>query len=226
MTRPFKPDICLFDLDYTLIDTDCELTWKNMLVDLGLAPAADRAKQQHYIDLHGEGQTPVDEYVAFFLREFVGQTDGRMAELARLNFERHIAAKIYREGRAAIAAAQAAGVPAVVLSGSNRVLVTPIAEALGASDLACTELELRAGRFTGALVGELCIRQGKVARAASYCAEHGTSIKRVAFHGDSVSDIPIFEAAGQATVVNPSARLGALAVERGWGTVRWSEVEG
>lgn len=214
-------DIAFLDLDHTLIDTDCELTWKNMLVDLGRVPEEQRAKQQHYIDLHSEGRTPVEEYLEFFLREFIGQTPEEMGALARRNFEGYVKDKIYPKALAEIEALKAQGIPAVLLSGSNRILVTPIARALGVSDVACTELELENGKYTGRIVGPFCIRDGKLQRGLEYCRDHDKDFSRAVFYGDSLSDVPIFEKVGQAVVVNPGEKLRALARERNWRTLRW-----
>jgi FMN phosphatase YigB (HAD superfamily) len=60
-----NPDIIFFDLDHTLIDADCEWAWKHMLADMGLVPESQRARQDNYIELHAEGETPAEEYLEF-----------------------------------------------------------------------------------------------------------------------------------------------------------------
>ena len=216
-----RPGIAFFDLDHTLIGTDCELTWKNMLADQGLVPDEQRERQQHYIDLHAKGETPEEEYLEFFLREFVGRTPEEMAALARTNFEEYVQDTIYPQAQEEIRSLQAEGIPAVLLSGSSRVLVTPIAAALGLSDVACTELELVNGRYTGRVDGPFCIREGKLKRGIEYCRLHSKDFSNAVFYGDSISDIPIFESVGQAVVINPNETLEALARKRNWRTVRW-----
>lgn len=216
-----QPDIAFFDCDHTLIDTDCELTWKNMLADLGMVPEEHRAKQQHYVDLHAAGQTPEKEHLEFILREFIGQTPDRMESLARDNFQKYISDKIYPHARMEIEMWKDRGIPVVMLSGSTRVMVTPIAAALGLSDVACTELELEDGTYTGRIVGLFCIRDGKLKRGLQYCRDRGIDFRRAVYYGDSISDIQIFEKVGQAVAVNPNEKLKALARENNWRVVKW-----
>lgn len=215
------PDIVFFDLDYTLINTDTELTWKNLLADLGIVPEEERAQQQHYIDLHGVGETPAEEYLEFLLRDFRGKTIEEMQALAVRNFTTYVQDQVYAEAIALIDSLGSRGIPAVLLSGSNRILVTPVAEAVGITDIVCTELETVDGKFTGKIVGEFCIRGGKLKQAEDYCRNFGTTLDEVEFYGDSMSDIPIFEAVGRPHVVNPSPKLSELATDKGWPILRW-----
>ena len=67
---PASPTVAFFDCDYTCIDTDCEMEWKAMLVELGVAPASDLDESIRYRDLHDQGLTPVDQYTNFLLRDF------------------------------------------------------------------------------------------------------------------------------------------------------------
>ena len=216
-----QPDIAFFDLDNTVIDTDCELTWKHMLADLGRVPNEQRAKQQHYINLHAIGKTPEEEYLEFFLREFVGREPCEMKDLARYNFDNYLQDKLYPQALEEIEALKAQGLPTVLLSGSTRIVVTPIAEALGVCDVVCTELELEGGKYTGGIVGPFCIRDGKLKRLLDYCRRHGKDPRHAMFYGDSVSDIPVFEKVGRAVVVNPNPKLKELAQERNWNMVCW-----
>ncbi len=215
------PEIAFFDCDHTLIDVDCEQTWVNMLVDLGRAPEEHRARQQHYIDLHAQGETPEEEYLAFILREFVGQTAERMKAMAQDNFENYIRHKIFPGAKARVAMHKARGIPVVMLSGSTRVMVTPIAEAMGVTDVACTELELVDGKYTGGIIGPFCIRDGKLKQALAYCRHHEIDFSRAIYYGDSISDVQIFERVGHAVAVNPNERLKTLADERKWQVIHW-----
>ena len=216
-----QPDVVYFDCDHTVIDTDCELTWINMLADMGRVPEHYRAKQQHYIDLHARGQTPEKEYLEFILREFVGQTPGAMQQLAQYNFESHIESRIFPGARAAVKKHQQQKIPVVLLSGSTRAMVTPIAEALGFADVVCTELELLHGTFTGGIVGPFCIRDGKLRRGLDYCQQHDLDFQNAMYYGDSISDIDIFEKIGSPVAVNPNSKLQEIASQKHWATVNW-----
>ena len=216
-----QPNAVFFDMDFTLLAVDCELTWKNLLVDHGFCGAEERALAQHYIELHDAGQTPRDEYLQFMLRDFVQRTPEELKPLARENFEKQIRHEIYADGLKAIAKYRERGIPTVLLSGSNRLIVEPIAEYIGITDVICTELEVRAGRFTGNVDGLYRIQEHKVSGAIDWCHARDTTPSRVAFYGDSKSDIPMFEVVGQPHVVNPGDSLATLASNRGWEVLRW-----
>ena len=216
-----KADIFFFDLDHTLIDTDCEWAWKNMLVDKGLAPESHRARQDRYMELHARGKTPVEEYVDFLMRDFTGKTAGEMKKLAVENFETRIRDKVFPAALEEIRKLEAAGARPVLLSGSFRPIVEPVAAYLEIGEIVCTELETGDGRYTGALASEFCIREGKLNRARDYCAAHDRTMADVGFYGDSLSDIPLFQAAGQPTTVNPNPTLAKMAGENGWRVVNW-----
>ena len=214
-------DYFFFDLDHTLIDIDCEWSWKNMLVDMGMAPESHRARQDHYMELHALGKTPIEEYVDFLMRDFTGKTTDEMGQLAVKNFETRIRDKVFPDAMAEIGKVKSTGGRPVLLSGSFRPIVEPVAAFLEVSEIVCSELEVAEGKFTGELASEFCIREGKLNRAREYCAGHGRQLDEVGFFGDSLSDLQIFEQVGLATVVNPGPELARIARQNGWCIVNW-----
>jgi len=216
-----QPEVVFFDCDHTIIDTDCEWTWINMLADMGRVPEHYRAKQQHYIELHAKGQTPEQEYLGFILQEFIGQTPDTMQQLAQINFENYIQNKIFTAAQEAIENHQRREIPVVLLSGSTRVLVTPIARAMGFNDIACTELELFEGTYTGAIDGPFCIRDGKLKRGLDYCRQREINFSKAMYYGDSISDIQIFEKIGYPVAVNPNPKLEHIAIQQLWAIENW-----
>jgi HAD superfamily hydrolase (TIGR01490 family) len=214
-------DYFFFDLDHTLIDIDCEWAWKNMLVDMGVAPESHRGRQDRYMELHAQGKTPIEEYVDFLMRDFTGKPVGEMAQLAMKNFEIRIRDKVFPDAVAEIRKVKAAGGRPVLLSGSFRPIVEPVAAYLEISEIVSSELEVAGGKFTGALASEFCIREGKLNRARDYCAVHDRQLDEVGFFGDSLSDLQIFEQVGQANVVNPGPELARIARRNDWRIVNW-----
>ena len=216
-----NPDIVFFDLDHTLIDTDCEWAWKNMLAEIGLVPDSQRARQDNYIELHAEGKTPAEEYLDFLSSDFVGKTTGEMSRLAEKNFDTNIRHKVFPEAVDEIEGILSAGGKPVLLSGSFRPILAPVAAHLGFEEIVCTELEVVGGRFTGRLDSDFCIREGKLKRARDYCAQYGHQLHEAGFFGDSLSDVQMFEQVGQANVVNPRPGMACLARQNGWRIVHW-----
>ncbi len=220
-----QPDIFFFDLDHTLIDTDCEWAWKNLLADMGLVPDSHRVRQDNYIELHAEGKMPEREYLAFLSADFIGKTTAEMSDLARINFDTNIRHTVFPRALEEIGKIIANGGKPVLLSGSFKPIIEPVAEYLGFKEIVCTELEVVDGRFTGRLDSDYCIGQGKVKRAREYCNRHGHKLHEAGFFGDSHSDVPMLEQVGQANVVNPRPALADLANRNDWRIVQWGNFD-
>ena len=217
-----EADIVFFDMDDTLIANDCDVSWKEFLVDIGLAPEDERAHAQGYWDDYCAGRLDQQTFLGFQLRQFVGKTIEDMRALSRRHFEARVRARIYPQARKTIAAILERGAPAVLLSATNRIIAEPIAKAFRMTDVICTELERRDGVFTGGIIPPYCFREGKVARAQACCASRGTTLRRATYFGDSPADIPMLESVGAAVVVNPRGQLLAKAQEKGWTIERWT----
>lgn len=218
-----QPDIAFFDMDHTVLAVDCEQTWKNLLADHGMCPEEDRALVQRYVDLHAIGESPREEFLQFLLRDFMGRTPDELQPFARDNFEHHVRHEVYPDALKTIAWYHEMGIPTILLSGSNRFVIEPIAEYLGVSAVICTELEIHEGRFTGRIDGLYRIQEHKVSGAIDWLRAVDADPSRAAFYGDSMSDIPMFELVGQPFVVNPSDRLAVMARDNDWEILRWSK---
>ena len=120
-----------------------------------------------------------------------------------------------------IAAHRDAGDRLLLTTATNRFLTEPIAAELGfdAHDLIATELEESGGMFTGANAGVLNMREGKVARLATWLAVNGlaaTAMAEATFYSDSANDLPLLRAVGRAVAVDPDPRLRQEAERSGW----------
>ena len=72
------------------------------------------------------------------------------------------------------------------------------------------------GRYTGAVSGIPCYREGKVRRLETWLAEHAANLSDSWFYSDSHNDIPLLERVTHPVAVDPDDRLRELAVIRGW----------
>lgn len=219
---PHKSQIVFFDMDHTLIDNDCDVSWKEFLIDEGIADPRERDDIQRYWDLYAEGRLPVSEFISFQLRQFIGRSVEEMRALAQRHFDAIVKSLIYAEGRAEIDCAHAAGIPTVVLTSTNTIIAEPVVRALGITHLLGTELETHEGHFTGRIIEPYCYEHNKVTKAREYCRKLGLSLDHATYFGDSVPDIPMLSSVARAVVVNPGEFLRQLASERGWPIVSWA----
>ncbi len=216
------PTAYFFDMDHTLADNDCDVSWKLFLVDQGIAPATDLERAEAFFDQYRRGCLEVDRFLEFQLAEFVGQTAAAMAVLARRHFEQMVRPQLYAAGQAAVAAALASGRPVALLTATNEVIAAPVAAALGIDELIATRLETCDGRYTGRLAGLYCAGPGKVAAAAAFCRARGLDLRQASYFGDSLNDLPLLRQVAFPVVCNPGDLLAGLAAEYHWPVRHWT----
>ena len=127
---------------------------------------------------------------------------------------------------AAIAADRAAGAVMVLATASNAYYVEAIAQRLGFDVVIATPSRWDGDTLSWRLGGDNCYGIAKDARVAAWLAGVGGGV--FTFTSDHESDLPVFERAlaggGAVRVANPSPRLRAIAVARGWPVVDWGAV--
>lgn len=218
-----RPSVYFFDMDHTLINHDCDVSWKQFVVKHGLAPESDLAEADRYFDDYNAGTLDVEEFYGFQFREFVGRSEPEMLELSQLHFREFVEPHIYAEGRRLVGSLLERNVPVAILTSTNSIVARPIAAALGISEVLGTTLELKDGRFTGRITGPYGAREGKVEIAREWAARHGVTLADFAYYGDSVNDVQILDAVGFPNTVNPSGELRRIAGERNWPILTWRE---
>jgi len=216
------PSVFFFDMDHTLIDNDCDMSWKQFVVRHGLAPESDLAEADRHFDDYNAGVLDVNEFNLFQCREFIGKTEAEMSELSRRHFEEFVADRIYPDGKKLVESLLDAGCPVAILSSTNSIVTRPIADALGIREVLGTTLELdTSGRFTGRITGPYGAREGKVEIAAAWAKKHCVTLAGIAYYGDSVNDIDILRAVGFPNTVNPAPELRELARKNAWPILSW-----
>lgn len=215
--------VYFFDMDHTLIDNDCDVSWKEFTVAHGLAPQSHLEEAERFFDDYNHGCLDTAKFIRFQLSEFVGKTPAEMQQLFLLHFAERVRGKVYLEGKALIAECKKQGIPTAILTSTNRYIARPVAEFLGVDHLFGTDLELRDGRFTGEITGVYHAKEGKVAVAKEFCGKHGLSLADFTYFGDSINDLDLLKEVGQPRAVNPSASLRRIAEENRWEILTFKE---
>ncbi|MER5887819.1 HAD-IB family hydrolase [Streptomyces sp. NPDC001941] len=115
-----------------------------------------------------------------------------------------------------LAAHRAEGREVVLVSGSMRPLLDPLAAELGVATVLCTELVVRPD---GVLTGEVhrpMIGEAKAAAATGIMRERGAHPPDCFAYGDHESDLALLRAVGRPVVVGSSAVLNEEARRHGW----------
>ena len=212
----------VFDMDGTLIDGDCDVSWKLFLVESGIAPREDRELALKFIRDYDEGRLDIESFLRFQLREFVGKSVDEMAELCQRHFETAVRGKCRPGAVEYLRKLHDSGENTVLLSSTNTMVSEPVRKFFGIGRCCGTELELdRDGRFTGRIRGEYALGAGKISFMRELSEEFGVRPDEIAAYGDSVNDIPLLAAVGEAYAVDPSEALRAAAAERKWRILDW-----
>jgi HAD superfamily hydrolase (TIGR01490 family) len=122
---------------------------------------------------------------------------------------------VYAEATALIAEHRAAGEEVVVLSASGQEVVEPIAALVGADRCLATRMGVVDGRYTGE-VEYYCYGAEKARAARDIAAARGYRLADCRAYSDSITDLPLLEAVGHPTAVNPDKALRREALARGW----------
>jgi HAD superfamily hydrolase (TIGR01490 family) len=122
---------------------------------------------------------------------------------------------VYAEATELIAEHRACGDEVVVLSASGLEVVEPIAALVGADRCMATRMSVADGRYTG-VIEYYCYGEEKAQAARDIAAQRGYELADCRAYSDSITDLPLLEAVGHPTAVNPDKALRREAELRGW----------
>jgi HAD superfamily hydrolase (TIGR01490 family) len=122
---------------------------------------------------------------------------------------------VYAEATELISEHRANGDEVVVLSASGLEVVEPIAALVGADRCLATRMGVEDGRYTG-VIDYYCYGEEKAQAAREIAAERGYDLADCRAYSDSITDLPLLEAVGHPTAVNPDRALRREAELRGW----------
>ena len=151
-----------------------------------------------------------------------GHSVADFVQVGESAWRRSIAPKVFPDVLATLREHRDRGRQVWLLTASPTVLASIIARDLRLSGALGTTLEIREGRFTGEIEGELLHGPIKAAAAKDLAASLGADLSACYAYSDSVADVPLLELVGHPVAVNPDPGLLALATERGW-SIMWPE---
>jgi HAD superfamily hydrolase (TIGR01490 family) len=120
-----------------------------------------------------------------------------------------------------------------IISGSLEVLAKDAAKKItdewgtrgmsNAIHVVATQLEERAGCWTGRIIGPARIGAAKAESVRSLAAELKLDLSRSYAYGNTASDIPMLAAVGRPATVNASPDLRDVARRKGWAQIVWQK---
>lgn len=213
-------NLALFDLDNTLLSADTDTEWFAFLGAQGVLTEGEQEQTADMDRRYRDGVASALEYVRFYLRPYPRHDMARLLAWRDAFLRERITPRILPRARELLASHR--NDLTVIITATNSFLTEPIAQAFEVEHLIATEPEIVDGRFTGDVVGEPCMRGGKVERLRAWLAERGASLSSFReswFYSDSINDLPLLEHVTHPVAVDPDARLEAHARSRGWPSI-------
>ena len=214
-------NLCLFDLDDTLIPLDSDHAWGEFVIRLGWVDEAQfRRRNDEFFEAYKAGRLDVHAYIDFATEPLRAHSAEEASAAHQRFMHEVIAPQLRPEALQLVREHLGQGDLVALVTATNEFVTAPIAEAFGIADLIAVRLERDPrGTITGRIAGVPSYREGKVTRVEQWLGERGTSwagFERISVYSDSVNDLPLLERATHPVATNPSPPLAAIAQERGW----------
>lgn len=212
----------VFDMDHTLLENDCDVSWKEFMVSIGLAPASALAEADRFFDLYLEGKLDFNEFVAFQLKEFAGKTPEDMRELAVQHFENVVKARVRPKALEYVKSVAESGKRTAILTSTNTIIAEPVGRYFGIDQVIGADLEMAGGVYTGNITGTYTAGEGKAQVVRQLSVQSGIPLEKFAAFGDSINDLALLKCVGEPYAVSPGESLKAEAEKLGMTILDWS----
>jgi HAD superfamily hydrolase (TIGR01490 family) len=218
-------NLCLFDLDHTLLPLDSDHEFGEFLIRIGLAdPIEYRRRNDGFYQQYAAGTLQLPDYIRFSTSVWRQLSHEEQAALQQRFMAEVVLPAIQPQALQLVRDHEAQGDLVAIVTATNEFVTRPIADAFGVSDLLAVGLARDPqGRVTGEIHGVPSFREGKITRVEQWLAERGHTLadfERVSFYSDSPNDLPLMYLASDPVATNPSPALEAVARERGWRILR------
>lgn len=218
-------NLCLFDLDHTLLPLDSDHEFGEFIIRQGLVDGADyRRRNDAFYQQYREGTLVLDEYIAFSTSVWRQMSASEQQALQQAYMGEVILPALKPQAVELVERHRAQGDLLAIVTATNEFVTRPIADAFGVEDLIAVKLQRdEQGRVSGRIDGVPSFREGKITRVEQWLSDQGRHLgqfDRVSFYSDSPNDLPLLERATDPVATNPSPELEAVAQSRGWRILR------
>jgi len=163
-----------------------------------------------------------------FLRAFYRRYEGAPADQLRLDsyelYSDLLGLRAFPEAIARVRRHRALGHRTLLITGALDFVVEPLRPLF--DEIVCASMDERDGKLTGELTQSPPTGEARALLLDEFARAQGLSLGDTVAYADSTSDLPMLEAAGFPVVVNPEAKLAAIARRRGWFIEHWKRSAG
>jgi HAD superfamily hydrolase (TIGR01490 family) len=220
MTR----EAAFFDLDKTVIAKSSTLAFGRPFFQGGLInrrAVLKGAYAQFAFSLAGADADQMERMRSQITAMTTGWDVEVVHDIVRETLHDIVEPLVYAEAADLIEEHRAAGREIVIVSTSGVDMVEPIGEMLGVDRVVATRMVTRDGRYTGE-IDFYAYGENKAVAVRQVAAEMGYDLADCWAYSDSATDVPMLEAVGHPTAVNPDRGLRKVAGERGWPVLTFS----
>jgi len=206
-----------FDFDETLLDIESSrlgfrYLWERRLVSIGFILKVLMANifyQRHWIS---------DEKMAKILIKFYRSRDlAEFQQGAAAFYQDHLKSHLAPNILARVNKHRYQGHRLILISGSVRYMLEPVAEELGFDHLLCTDLEIgEDGLLTGRAKGPICLNSNKRILAELLARKMNIDLGSSYAYGNHQSDLPLLKLIGNPYAVEPTEPLRKVALANKW----------
>lgn len=220
---PERTDVlAVFDLEGTVVESNIvqQLLWVRRAQGGEAAAAGETAsiltRLPSYLAAERRDR---GEFLRSFLRRYAGMPAERLRSAVRGGYTDALLAHTSGDALQRVREHRAAGHRTVLVTGSIGVLAEPLAGLF--DEVVAGTMHEDGGTLTGYLGAPPLVDEARGAWLAQYAERGGFDLSASYAYGDSVADLPWLSLVGNATAVNPDARLARAALKRRWPIVDW-----
>jgi HAD superfamily hydrolase (TIGR01490 family) len=214
-----------FDLDRTLISRSSSLALAPAFHRHGLLRRRDRTKAmlaQLVFMRYGAGKARVGQTAESAMNFLKGLPVETMREIVEEAVDSAFVPHVYRDALDLVATHRERSERSFIVSAALQEIVDALVVELGLDGGIGSTAEVENGVYTGRL-GRRLDGNAKAEAVAELATAESIDLAESTAYSDSASDVPFLEAVGHAVAVNPDRRLRAIAAERGWRVLRFSD---
>ena len=209
-----------FDVDNTLVQGASIFFFGLGLFTRGFIKRSDLVgmvwKQVKFRISGSENANDVHSTREQVLEFFKGHSVADTVALAEEIFDEKIAGRLYDGTKELAQLHLEAGQEVWLVTATPVQLAQVIAQRMGLTGALGTVAEVKDGKFTGRLVGDILHGPGKKHAVAALAASSGMELARCTAYSDSSNDIPMLTMVGTAVAINPDRDLRDWAKKQGW----------
>ena len=214
-----------FDLDKTVIAKSSTLAFSRQFYAGGLINRRDvlRSAYAHFAFLAGGADHDQMERMRGYLSALcAGWNVQQVHQIVAEALTGLIEPMVYREATALIAEHQQRGRDVVLVSASGAEVVEPIGAMLGVDHVIATRMVVQDGHYTGE-IEFYAYGENKATSIRELAEQRGYDLSRCYAYSDSGTDLPMLEAVGHPSAVNPDRALRRAATANGWPVLLFSQ---